>query len=107
MTSDNPDPKVVDSVFWALLDSATVHAPVKPYGSTQVTVYLNLNSYPQPGKLIQYIKDNHKDLEYHIFIRSGSGPFQTKMLQGKYKVRFLTDMSGPPDFIIRSIQVIH
>ena len=108
LVSHNPSPEVVDSLFWSLLDSATWHTPVKPYGSTQVTVYLNLNSYPQPGKLIQYIKDNHEDLEYHIFIRSGSGPLQTKMVQGKYKVQFLpVDMSGPPDFIIRSIQVIH
>jgi len=106
LVSHNPDPEVEDSIFWAFLDSATWHTPVKPYSSTQVTVYLNLNSYPQPRELIQYIKDNHEDLEYHIFIRSGAGPFQTRMIQGKYKV-LEHDTSGPPDFIIRSIHVIH
>ena len=92
LVTNNPDPETVDSVFWALLDSATFHTPVKPYGSTQVTVYLNLNFYPQPKKLIQNIVKNHKDLEYHIFIRSGAV--------------VSPDMSGPPDFIIRSIKVI-
>ncbi len=89
---DNSDSEEVDSVFWGLLDSATFYTPVKSYGSTQVTVSINLNSYPQPRKLIQYIIKNHEDLEYHIFIRSGAV--------------LSPDMSGTPDFIIRSIKVI-
>ena len=93
LVSHNPDSETVDSVVWALLDSATFHTPVKPYGSTQVTLFLNLNSYPKPRELIQNITKNHQHLEYHIFIRSGTV--------------ISPDMSAPPDFIIQSIKVIH
>ena len=93
LVSHNPDPETVDSVFWALLGSATSHTPVKPYGSTKVTLFINLNFYPRPKELIQNIKKNHQHLEYHIFIRSGAVISQ--------------DLSGPPDFIIQSIKVIY
>lgn len=92
MVSDNSDPEEVDSVFWGLLDSATFYTLVKPYGSTQADIYFNLNSYPQPRELIQNIAKNHKNLEYHIFIRSGA--------------IVSPDLSGTPDFIVRSIKVI-
>jgi len=88
----NPDPTKLDSIFWALLDSATTHIPVKPYGSTQITVYLNLNAYPKPKKLIHLIKHHHKNLEYHIFFRTGAASKNT--------------LNRSPDFIVKDIQVI-
>lgn len=91
LVSHNPDPEEADSVFWALLDSATFYTPVKPNSSTKITVFLNLNFYVQPKKLKQNLIKNHKNWEYHIFFRSGD--------------LLYPDISGPPDFIIRSIKV--
>ena len=56
LVSHNPDPETADSVFWTLLGSATSHTPVKPYGSTKVTLFINLKFYPRPRELIQNIK---------------------------------------------------
>ena len=67
MVTHNAGKRKLDSIFWALLDSATYYYPVQPYGSTQLTAYLNLNFYPRPKEIIEYVVRNYKDLEYHIF----------------------------------------
>ena len=87
IVSNNLDSEEADSILLGLLDSATFYTPVKPYGSVSADIYFNLNVYPQPRELIKHIAKNHKDLEYHIFIRSGAVIYP--------------DMSGTPDFIVR------
>ena len=67
MVTYNNDKRKLDSIFWALLGSATYYYPVQPYGSTQLTAYLNLNFDPRPQEIIEYVTQNYKDLEYHIF----------------------------------------
>ena len=73
MVTHNNSKRKLDSIFWALLGSATYYYPVQPYGSTQLTAYLNLNFDPRPQEIIEYVTQNYKDLEYHIFDPSSSG----------------------------------
>ena len=63
----NSEPEVVDSIFWALLDSATYFTPIPPGGEIWLRAFLNLNYHPHPREIMEYIIGHHRDLEYHIF----------------------------------------
>ena len=101
MVVHNASPSKLDSVFWALLDSATHYHPVKPGGTTRLTAYLNLNTSPQPLDIIQYIQKNHPHLEYHIF---NPERYPLKEVFSTNEVKRKIDVT--PDFIIRSIKVV-
>ncbi len=92
IVSHNADSEKLDSLFWAFLGSATYHTPVKPYNATTLTLYLNINANPKPAEITEYVVQNYKDLEYHIF-----NPAHFPPITGKHR---------PPDAIIHSIKVI-
>ena len=86
-------PEKMDSLFWALLGSGTSHTPVKPQSSITLKLYLNLNFYPKPQEIIDYVIKNHEHLEYHIFNPSD---FPSEEERAK----------TPPAVLIRSLSVI-
>ena len=86
-------PEKMDSVFWALLGSGTSHTPVPAQSSITLKLYLNMNFYPQPKEMINYVIKNHKNLEYHIF-----NPADFPSAGAKAK--------KPPTALIRSLSVI-
>ena len=92
----NPAPRKLDSIFWAFLDSATYHYPVAANGSAKLHLYLNLNFYPRPRELIDFVSKNFKDLEYHIFSPSNF-PNDSPNKMG---------LGASPDFIVSSIEVL-
>ena len=94
----NPGERKMDSLFWALLDSATYYYPVQPHGTATLTAYLNPNTYPRPQEMIEYIAKNHKDLEYRIF-----NPSTALTAEGKP----IGETENPrPVFVIYPIKVI-
>lgn len=101
MVVHNAAPSKMDSIFWALLDSATYYYPVKPHSSTRLTAYLNLNTYPQPIEIIKYIQKNHPHLEYHIF-----NPENYPLKEVFTKEEIKRKISVKPDARINSIRVI-
>ena len=92
LTSHNADPETGDSIFWAFLGSGTVHTPVAPYGSTRLTLYLNINTNARVEEVLHYLIKNYRDLEYHIFNPENFPP--------------TTGKNNPPDAKISSIKVI-
>ena len=92
LVSHNADPEKGDSLFWALLGSGTSHTPVRSYGSTTLTLYLNINANARPKEILDYLIKNYKDLEYHIFNPDNFPP--------------TTGENNPPDAKISSIKVI-
>ena len=69
----NPAPEKVDSVFWALLDSATYHYPVPPNKIFSFTSYINLSLLSRNAVWMrEHIKQNIKNLEFHCLIRQSN-----------------------------------
>ena len=87
LVTHNPAPRKADSIFWALLNAATWHHPMKPLGRHRLSAYLNFNLHNKPREIMEYVIKNSRDMEYHIFDPE-------------------KEEGGTPDFIIKHIQVI-
>ena len=86
-------PEKMDSLFWALLGSGTSHTLVQPQSSITLKLYLNMNFYPQPKEIINYVIQNYENLEYHIFNPADFPSTETKAKK-------------TPTVLIRSLSVI-
>ena len=77
--------------------------PVKD--SITLKVYINLNRFPKPGpaELVRYVRENKKDLEYHIFNPEN---YPEPKISSSYPIT-KQETYAKPDWIIKEIRVIN
>ncbi len=97
---DTTEPRVLDSVFWALLDSATYYYAVPAMSSLEFTVFMNVNAHPQPEQIVHYITENHDHLEYHLF----DPRHRPRVPLGERRLNAC--IGAPPDFTLQTIRVL-
>ena len=88
-----------------LIGLQTYHIPVRGKENITLKVYINLNRFPKPGpaELVRYVKENKKDLEYHIFNPKN---YPEPELSSGYPIS-KQETYVKPDWIIKEIRVIN
>lgn len=100
------DRETVNSVFWALLNVATWHYPVKPKESISVDLEISVSSRSPGIATMPLLLRESENLEIHLYNTCDTSPFGYQWDKQNKRSLILDYPYRPPDAIITSIRVI-